>query len=282
MNKSKYINLIISYTFLIIISLISVIPFLWLISTAFKGPDENIFSYPPQFFPENFTLKNIVEVWNKVPFIKYLINSTIVSGFTVILNLILSSLAGFALARMKFKGRDFIFYCTLATIMIPFQVIMIPVYLIILKLNLLDTFSPIAGYAGLILPFAVNAFGIFLMRQAFLTIPKELEEAAIIDGCSPFDIWLRVMLPLTIPSLATLAIFTFVGTWGEFLWPSIVLSDPNMYTLPVGLNDLQESFSTNWRYIAAGTFIAMIPIIIFFLLLQKQFIKGSTEGAVKG
>lgn len=282
MNPSKLINTILSYIFLIAMAAISVGPFIWLVSTAFKGPDENIFSYPPQFIPSEFTLENIVKVWNSVPFPKYLINSVVVSGITVFLNLILSSLAGYALARMKFKGKNFIFYCVLATIMIPFQVIMIPVYLIVLKLNLVDTVSPIAGYAGLILPFAVNAFGIFLMRQAFLGIPKELEEAAIIDGCNHYQIWLKVMMPLVIPALATLAIFTFVGSWGEFLWPSIVLTNPEMYTLPVGLNDLQGTFSTNWRYIASGTLIAMVPIVIFFLLLQKQFLKGSTEGAVKG
>jgi putative chitobiose transport system permease protein len=281
-NLNRTLKLAGIYLFLIVLSLISIGPFLWIISTAFKGPDENIFSYPPQFIPEHFTFQNIVFVWNSVPFVRYFINSIIVSSATVFLNLLLSSLAGYALARISFKGRDIIFYAILATIMIPFQVIMIPVYLIILKLQLVDTISPVAGYLGLILPFAVNAFGIFLMRQAFLSIPKELEEAAIIDGCSHFDIWFRVMLPLTIPSLATLAIFTFVGSWGEFLWPSIVLTNPQMYTLPVGLNDLQGSFSTNWRYIAAGTIIAMTPIVIFFLIMQKQFLKGSTEGAIKG
>lgn len=282
MKSNILIKRIFTYFLLVIISLISILPFLWLISTAFKGADENIFSYPPQFIPQHFTLENFAIVWQKIPFIKYLINSVVISTFTVIINLVCSSLAGYALARMSFKGRDFIFYCILSTIMIPFQVIMIPVYIIVLKLNLVDSVSPIAGYAGLILPFCVNAFGIFLMRQAFIGIPKELEEAAIMDGCNYFNIWLRIMLPLVRPALATLAIFTFVGIWGEFLWPSIVLTDPNMYTLPVGLNDLQGAFSSNWRYIAAGTIITMIPIIIFFLLLQKQFLKGSTEGSVKG
>lgn len=282
MNSSRLLRIILSYLFLIILTIISVAPFLWIISTAFKGPGENIFAYPPQFIPQHFTFNNIVEVWQKVDFLRYIFNSTIVASTTVILNLILSSLAGYALARIQFKGRDFIFYSILATIMIPFQVIMIPVYLIVMKLNLVDSVSPLAGFAGLILPFSVNAFGIFLMRQAFLGIPKELEEAAVIDGCNQFQIWLKVMMPLVIPSLATLAIFTFVGVWGEFLWPSIVLTDPSMYTLPVGLNDLQGSFSTNWRYIASGTVISMIPIVIFFLLMQKQFLKGSTEGAIKG
>lgn len=282
MTIKKFLKIASSHILLIILSIISIAPFIWVISTAFKGPDENIFSYPPQFIPTSFTFENIITVWNKVPFFKYIINSTIVATITVLLNLLLSSLAGYALARMKFKGKNIIFYGVLSTIMIPFQVIMIPVYLMVLKLNLVDSVSPIAGYAGLILPFAVNAFGIFLMRQAFIGIPKEMEEAAIIDGCNQFQVWWKVMMPMVVPSLATLAIFTFVGVWGEFLWPSIVLTDPNMYTLPVGLNDLQGAFSTNWRFIASGTVISMVPIIGFFLLMQKYFLKGSTEGAVKG
>lgn len=282
MSTSRYSKIVLSYMTLIFLAIISLAPFLWIISTAFKGPEDNIFSYPPQFIPTSFTLENIITVWNKVPFPKYILNSAIVASVTVFLNLLMSSLAGYALSRMTFRGKDVIFYSILATIMIPFQVIMIPVYLIILHLNLVDTVSPVHGYLGLILPFSVNAFGIFLMRQAFLSIPKELEDAAIVDGCSPFQVWLHIMIPLVYPSLATLAIFTFVGIWSEFLWPSIVLSNPNMYTLPVGLNDLQGTFSTNWRYIASGTVIAMIPILIFFLLLQKQFMKGSTQGSVKG
>jgi len=270
-----------SYIFLIFISIISVGPFIWLLSTALKSPDENIFSYPPVFMPEHATLANFAGVWGKVPFGAYILNSTIVAIITILLNLTLSALAAYPLARMNFKGKNFVFYAILATIMVPFQVIMIPVYLMVLKLNLVDSVSDVAGFAGLILPFAVNAFGIFLMRQAFLGIPKELEEAAVIDGCNSFDIWWRILLPLVKPALAALAIFTFVGAWSEFLWPSIVLTRQEMYTLPVGLNHLQGVFSANWRYIAAGAIISTIPILIFFLALQKYFISGTNQGAVK-
>jgi putative chitobiose transport system permease protein len=263
-------------------TIISIGPFVWLISTAMKGSSENIFQYPPVFLPENPTFENFTGVWHQIPFMGYIINSTIVAVFTIVLNLILSSLAAYPLARMNFKGKNLVFYAILATIMIPFQVIMIPVYLMVLRLNLVDSVSNIAGFAGLILPFAVNAFGIFLMRQAFLSIPKELEEAAIIDGCSVFDIWWRVLMPLVKPALATLAIFTFVGSWSEFLWPSIVLTKQEMYTLPIGINDLQGIFSANWRYIAAGAIISTIPIVVFFLSLQKYFIEGQNQGAVKG
>jgi len=277
--KSKNIF---SHIFLIFLSVISIGPFVWLVSTALKSGEENIFKYPPEFIPEHPTLQNFTGVWGQIPFLDYIFNSLIVAVFTITLNLLLSSLAAYPLARMKFKGKKIIFYTVLATIMVPFQVIMIPMYLMVLKLNLIDSVSNIAGFAGLILPFAVNAFGIFLMRQAFLGIPKELEEAAVIDGCNSFDIWLRILMPLVKPSLATLAIFTFVGTWGEFLWPSIVLTKQEMYTLPVGINHLQGVFSATWRYIASGAIISIIPILVFFLSLQKYFISGQTQGAVKG
>jgi putative chitobiose transport system permease protein len=278
-----YLNLkkILTYLVLIILAIISIGPFLWLLSTALKSQNENIFAYPPVLFPEQATLENFTGVWKQVPFVAYFINSIIVSAVTVFLNLLLSALAAYPLARMKFKGKNLIFYGVLATIMVPFQVIMIPVYLMVLKLNLVDSSSNFAGFAGMILPFAVNAFGIFLMRQAFMALPKELEEAAIIDGCNVFDIWLKVFLPLVKPALATLAIFSFVGAWSEFLWPSIVLTKQEMYTLPVGINHLQGVFSSNWRYISAGAIISTVPILVFFLMLQRYFIEGTTQGAVK-
>lgn len=267
---------------LITVSLLSIFPFIWLLSTAMKGPDENIFQYPPVFFPQSPTWENFKGVWHQIPFMLYFLNSMIVAGFTVLLNLILSALAAYPLARMEFKGKKTIFYATLATIMIPFQAIMLPVYLIVLKLNMVDSVNSVMGYLGLILPFAVNAFGIFLMRQAFLAIPKEMEEAAFVDGCSVFQIWWKILLPMVKPTLAVLAIFTFIGSWGEFLWPSIVLTKKALYTLPVGVNDLQGMFSANWRYIAAGSIIATIPILVFFIAMQRYFISGENDGAVKG
>jgi len=273
---------ILSHIILISLSILALFPFLWLISTSLKGGGENIFAYPPKFIPTDFTFENYTGVWGKVDFIRYFVNSAIVAGFTVILNLIFSSLAAYPLARMEFKGKKVAFFAILATIMIPFQAIMLPVYLIILKLNLTDTNGVINGYLGLILPFAVSAFGIFLMRQAFLTIPRELEEAAVVDGCNAFQIFYKVLLPMVKPTLAILAIFTFIGSWSEFLWPSIALTDEKMFTLPVGINNLQGIFSANWRYIAAGSIISIIPIIIFFLSMQKYFVSGQNDGAIKG
>jgi len=270
------------HSILIFASAISIFPFLWLLSTSLKGSGENIFAYPPVFIPKDFTFANYIGVWHKVDLMRYFMNSAIVAAGTVLLNLILSSLAAYPLARMEFKGKKIVFFSILATIMIPFQAIMLPVYLITLKLHLVDTVSNTAGFIGLIMPFAVSAFGIFLMRQAFLSIPREMEEAAVVDGCNAFQVFWKVLLPMVKPSLAVLAIFTFIGSWGEFLWPSIVLTKESMYTLPVGVNNLQGMFSSNWRYIAAGSLISIMPIIIFFLAMQKYFISGENEGAVKG
>ena len=281
MNKEK-LKHILTHATLIIVCILSLIPFLWLLSTALKGRSENIFAYPPIFIPRDFTFDNFKEVLKLVPIVKYVINSFVVAGFTVILNVILSALAAYPLARMEFKGKKIAFFAILATIMVPFQTIMLPVYIITLKLHLVDSYSTTMGYLGMILPFAVNAFGIFLMRQAFMTIPKEIEESAVIDGCKSVQILFQLLLPMVKPTIALLAIFTFIGSWGEFLWPSIVLTNEQLFTLPVGINNLSSAFSADYRLIAAGSIVSIIPIIIFFLALQKYFISGSNDGAVKG
>lgn len=278
----KFVEKLSIHSILIFVSLLSIFPFIWLISTSLKGINENIFAYPPVLMPQQFTWDNYLGVWNKVNFMGYFINSMIVAGLTVFLNLLLSSLAAYPLARMNFAGKKVAFFAILATIMVPFQAIMLPVYLITIKLHLLDSVNNLMGYLGLVMPFAVSAFGIFLMRQAFLAVPKELEEAAIVDGCNVFQVFFKVVLPMVKPTLAVLAIFTFIGSWGEFLWPSIVLTKDAMYTLPVGVNNLQGMFSSNWRFIAAGSILSTIPILIFFLALQKYFISGENDGAVKG
>lgn len=278
----KIVSKISIHTILLATSLLSIFPFIWLTSTSLKGVNEDIFAYPPTIIPQDFTWANYVDVWHRVNFVGYFMNSMIVAALTVLLNLVLSSLAAYPLARMQFKGKKIAFFSILATIMIPFQAIMLPVYIITLKLHLIDSVNAVMGYIGLVMPFAVSAFGIFLMRQAFLKVPREVEEAAIVDGCNVFQMFYRVVLPMVKPTLAVLAVFTFIGSWGEFLWPSIMLTRDSMYTLPVGINNLQGMFSANWRFIAAGSIIATIPIIIFFLAMQKYFISGENDGAVKG
>jgi putative chitobiose transport system permease protein len=273
--KIKFKEKAILYTILIILLIISVGPFLWLLSTALKSSTENLFKFPPDLLPKHPTLDSMKAVFKTIPFMTYLINSVIIALIQVVLNVVLACLAAYPLARMKFKGKNIIFTGILSTMMIPFQVTMIPIFVLISKIGLKNS------YAGVILPFAVTAFGIFLIRQAFLTIPVSIEEAAYIDGCNAFQIWYKILLPLIKPPIATLAIFTFVNSWGDFLWPLLVLSDKSKYTLPLGVQDLQGTFATDWRLIAAGAVLSMIPIIIFFIATQKYFMEGATAGGVK-
>lgn len=272
----------IQYVILLFLALLAIGPFLWLLSTALKSPDENIFAYPPQFIPAHPTLDNFASVWQKVPMLWFFINSIVVTLLTIFFNITLSVLAAYPLARMRFKGQGFIFFSILATMMIPFQVLMIPLYLICLKLNMTDSAGIINGWMGLVLPFAISGFGIFFVRQALVTLPKELEESAVLDGCNSVQTLWHILLPLIRPTLATLAVFAFMATWGEFLWPSIILSDPAHFTLPVGLVQLQSAFSSDWKLIAAGTILSMIPVLFFFFALQRYFVSGATSGAVKG
>lgn len=264
------------YAVLLLVTVITIGPFLWLLSTSLKSGSENIFQYPPVFIPEQPTLSNYVAVMEFFPFWRYLFNSVVVSVFTVLLNIVFCSLAAYPLARMQFKGKNIAFVLILSTMMIPFQLLMIPIYILALNLGLQNT------YAGLVLPHATTAFGIFLMRQAFITIPYELDESARMDGANSFRIWWQILMPLVKPATVTLAIFTFVMAWGDFLWPLIILNDTTMYTLPLGVNSLAGSFSSNWRLIAAGSVLSILPIIIFFVLLQRHFIDGAMKGAVKG
>ena len=277
------------YLALIAVALVTVGPFLWLLVTALKGGGENIFAYPPVLVPQEPTLGNFSAVWQAVPFGRYLINSTIVAALSVVLNLLFASMAAYPLARMRFRGREGFFLLILATMMVPFPVILIPLFITVMKIHAgfmgslpAALQSPYWLYMWLVLPTSVSAFGIFLLRQAFMAIPKELEEAVVMDGGTPLDIWWKVMIPLSRPAIATLAIFTFVGSWGDFLWPLIVLKEPDLYTLPVGVAYLAGTFSANWRLIAAGSVIAIVPIVLFFLVLQRYFIGGATAGAVKG
>ncbi|PLR95992.1 sugar ABC transporter permease [Bacillus sp. T33-2] len=272
----KAIKLITTYTLLLFITVLTVGPFLWLVATSLKSGSENIFQYPPKFIPENPTLSNYKGVMEAFPFWRYLMNSTIVSLLTVTFNIIFCSLAAYPLARMNFKGKNIVFILIISTMMIPFQLLMIPIYLLSLELGLQNT------YAGLVLPHATTAFGIFLMRQAFFTIPYELDESGRMDGANSFQIWWKILVPLVKPSIVTLAIFTFVTAWGDFLWPLIITNDESMYTLPLGVNTLAGNFSSNWRLIAAGAVISVLPIIVFFAVMQRHFIEGAMKGAVKG
>ena len=264
------------YILLIIIAVAMLFPLLWLLSTALKSSGENIFQFPPQFIPSQPTLENFVKVWQSHPFAQYLWNSTIIAGLTVVGNLLFSSLAAYPLARLNFTGRDVIFAIIIATIMIPFQIVMIPLYVLTIKLGLKNS------YFGVIFPSLASAFGIFLLRQALRGIPQELEDAARIDGCNDWQIWWLIMLPLIKPALITLSIFTFIGSWSDFLWPLLILDRPEYYTLPLGLANLAGAFSLDWRLVAAGSIIATAPVLIVFLILQKYIVATDSATGIKG
>jgi putative chitobiose transport system permease protein len=267
---------ILTYGALGAIALVMLLPLVWLVSTAFKSPAEDIFQFPPQFLPQQPTLQNFVSVWQTNPFGRYLFNSTLVAVLTVILNVVICSLASYPLARLRFRGRKPIFTLIVATILIPFQIVMIPLYILTVQLGLRNT------YIGLIFPAIASAFGIFLLRQAFQGVPKELEEAARIDGCSDLGIWWHVMLPSVRPALVTLAIFVFIGSWSDFLWPLIILDRPEYYTLPLGVAQLAGAFSLDWRLIAAGSVISIAPILAFFVLMQRYIVPSDAGSGVKG
>jgi putative chitobiose transport system permease protein len=264
------------YVLLGAIAFVMLFPLLWLISTSLKSPTEDIFQFPPHLLPSQPTFQNFITVWQTNPFGQYLFNSTIVAVLTVSLNLVFCSLAAYPLARLNFRGRDLIFSGIVSTIMIPFQIVMIPLYILTVQLGLRNT------YLGVIIPSIASAFGIFLLRQAFQGVPKELEEAARMDGCSELGLWWNVMLPAVRPALVTLAIFVFIGSWSEFLWPLIVLDRPEYYTLPLGVATLAGTFSLDWRLIAAGSVISIAPVILFFLFMQRYIVPTDTSSGVKG
>lgn len=269
-------KVIVTYLLLCAIAFLMLFPLLWLIGTSFKSPTEDIFTFPPQIFPQQPTWSNFASVWETYPFALYLYNSSLVAFLAVGLNLLLCSLAAYPLARLDFRGREFIFALVLATIMIPFQIVMIPLYILAVNLGLRNT------YLGIVLPNLTSAFGIFLLRQALKAVPIELEEAARIDGCSELGIWWNIMLPAIRPALFTLAIFVFIGSWSDFLWPLIVLDDPDYYTLPLAVANLADSFSLDWRLVAAGSVISIAPILLLFLFLQKYIVPTDVGSGVKG
>lgn len=251
-----------------------ILPFLWMISTSLK-PLSDVFTFPPTFFGSRIAWENYLKISDRFPFWLFFLNSLKVSFFVVLSQLLTSSMAGFAFARLKFKFREALFALYLATMMIPSQVTMIPNFIMMKTYKLVDT------HYSLILPALVSAFGTFLMRQYFLTIPKELEEAAKIDGCTPFEIYWRIFLPLSGPSLATLGIFVFMGTWNDFLSPLIYINTQSKMTLPLGLASMQGMYSTDWPALMAGTCISLLPVLIVFLAAQDLFIRGVTLSGLK-
>ena len=276
-NRSRALGTnVLQLGLLLLLALAMLVPLLWLVSTSLKGPAENIFTSPPALLPSQPSFEAYGRLFRDNPMLTYLLNSTIVSGLAVIANLVFCSLAAYPLARMRFAGRGLVLALVVATILIPFQVVMIPLYLLMVQVGLRNTLW------ALISPQAATAFGIFLLRQSFLGVPVELEEAARSDGCSPIGEWWNVMLPAARADLITLAMFVFIGTWSDFLWPLVILDDPKLYTLPLGLQQLASSFSLDWRLVAAGSVVSILPVLVIFIGLQRYILPSASGDAVKG
>lgn len=274
--RSAWAQSLLWYVLLGLASLITVLPFFWLLTTALKGPSDAVFSLPPQYLPNEPTLNNFVKVWNQIAVWRFFLNSLFVAFFTVAFNIIVSSLAAYPLAKMRFRGREPIFYLLLATLIVPAELTYIPSYILAVQVfRYYDTLW------ALIFPNIFSAFNIFLLRQAFQSVPNDLIDAARIDGAGELRIWWQVLLPTVRPSVATAAVFTAVGSWNALLWPSLMLRNRDLYTLPVGLSTLRGMFSADFRLIAAGAIMVIIPILIAFLFAQRYFVSG-LSGAVKG
>ncbi len=243
---------------------------------ASLSPQAELLRFPPPFIPSHLTIDGYTRLLSTSDVLLWLGNTVLVSTVAIVSNMVLCSLAGYGFARLSFRGRNFGFLAIVATIMIPTQVLMIPTYLLFSRIGLINTLG------AAIVPWLATSFGIFLMRQFFLSIPAELEEAALIDGCSRRQVFLRIVLPLAKPALATLAIFTLLGAWNDLIWPLIAINDPGAFTLQLGIANFQGTRRTDWALLMAGNVVATLPLIFFFSIAQKQFVATMTLSGLKG
>ncbi|WP_417564062.1 carbohydrate ABC transporter permease [Microbacterium sp.] len=261
------------YVVLVVGALIMVFPFIWTVVTSIT-PGATL-TTTPKLIPDNPSLSPYLELFSQVPFGRVIVNSLIIAVISTVFQLITSAMAAYAFARMPFRGRGAVFVLYLATMMIPFQVLIVPLFAEMKTLGLIDT------YLGAILPTIASAFGVFLLRQAMSTVPYDLDQAATIDGAGHFRIFFQIMLPLVRPALATLAVFAFLNTWNSFLWPLIVLRDPMMQTLPVALSSLQGQYSTQWDLLMAGSVISILPMFALYVFAQKYIVQGVAGTGLK-
>jgi len=257
------------------VAIIFALPLVQMVLTSFMT-DADINSFPPKFIPRSINFGGYVGFFTDTPAARWLVNTTIVATIAVVSHLVLCSLAGYGYARLKFRGRNLGFFAIVGTIMIPVQLLMIPTYVMFSKIGVVDTL------AAAFIPWLTSAFGIFLMRQFFLSLPKELEEAATIDGCSTLGVFWRVVLPLAKPALATLAIFTLLNSWNDLIWPLVAINNQDNFTLQVGLTTFQGTRRTQWSLLMAGNVVATMPLIIGFIAAQRQFVATMTFSGLKG
>lgn len=254
---------------------IMLVPFLWMVSTSFQ-PDDALLVAPPRLIPSPFTPDNYARVAEAFPFWRFLANSLGVAAVSTVLQVATSAMGAYAFARLRFRGRDTLFLVYLATLMVPLQVTIVPLFVEMRFLGFVDS------YPGLILPAIASVFGTFLLRQSFLALPRELDEAAFIDGAGHWTVFRRIVLPLSGPALATFTIFAFMASWNSFLWPLIVTSSPELMTLPVGLSALQGRYETAWNLVMAGATVSVIPILIVYVVAQRYVVRGVTLSGIKG
>ena len=252
-----------------------VFPFAWMVSTSLTT-DAQLFATPPRLIPDPAQPENYSRVFQVFPIARFALNSVIVAGVSTALQVATSAMGAYAFARIRFPGREVLFVVYLATLMIPIQVLVVPLFIEMRLIGQVNT------YAGLILPGIASAFGTFLLRQYMLTLPIELEEAALIDGASRWTVFRKIVLPLSGPALATFGIFAFMASWNAFLWPLLIASDLDMMTLPVGLSNLRGRFVTEWNLVMAGATVSVIPIVIVYLAAQRYVVRGIALSGLKG
>ena len=273
-KRNKIIRGIILYAILSIGAATMLVPFIWMLSSSFKSLNE-VFVYPPKLFGEKIVWQNYKQISRRFNFFSYFCNSAIVSAWVVVVQVLTSATAGYVFAKLNFKGRDKIFILYLATMMVPFHVTVITNFLQMSRYGLVNTLW------SLMLPASVSAFGTFMMRQFFITVPNELIESAKMDGCNPFMTFIMICFPLAKSTIATLAIFCFMNTWNDYFTPLVYLNDERKYTLPIGLAAMKGMYSTNWPVPMAASVVAVFPVLIAFLLAQDAFVKGVMMSGLK-
>ena len=274
-KSSAVLRRVLLYIVLILIAVIMVVPFLWMLSTSLKTQYDAV-KIPPVWIPDPPQWETYVKLFTEQPMFQFMLNTIKIVFFVVLGQLFFSSLAAYSFARISFKGRNVVFFFYIATLMVPGQVTMIPTYLMFAKAGLTD------NHLALILPAFFSAFGVFLLRQFFMSLPRELEEAAEIDGCNPFMTYWRIMLPLVVPAMLTLGVFTLMNTWNDYMGPLIYLSSPEKYTMTLGIAYFKGVYTTQWNLVMAGSIVSVVPILIAYLCAQKYFIEGIAFSGVKG
>ncbi len=267
-----------AYLGVILVAILVILPFLWMVVSAFKSQRE-LFAYPPTFFPKVWKVENFIEAASRgsISFWQMFINTMEIAVPSTVFNIIFSSLAGYAFARLRFPFRDTIFMCFIAAMMVPFAITLIPRFLMFKDLGFYDTYVP------LIVPVMFGTpFSIFLTKQFFMTLPKELEEAAIVDGCSHFRIWAQIFMPLCKPIIATLSVFQFQSSYNDFMGPVIYIASDAKFTVQMGLSSFRNSFTSRYDLIMAGSILALIPVVILFIFCQKYIVRGIAMSGMKG